>query len=528
MRSSVLYIPSDFIMDRTPEGFRWREEYMSGIPRIRMPDGSIFEPFLRYFAYGWLNKLFKAKSSMEPDAYSLREWLCHSTNLGVDWMMAGADDLLRTFRNTFSERIKEGELSAAQVELKLNHIFKFYCNIRKAMPYAGGAPMPQFVGSAESSTPITSRLVGGRCRWSGWNKIERRAPNRPTPNFNDVERILEHLRAAAMEPLDGTWQQALRVYAAERNWLVTCCEVKAGLRRGETANLSLRKIAEALAKLLIVKMPMGRWGSDVYPNPLNEAVHDLALRAEIVRGIERHAARGYTTLCVDVITKGGRERSVEFPLDLVLDLLEIGIWQVRKNLFEHWTAEGKTDLDHDAIFLSSTRNGARLTLKSVGDIVKGAFNDLLVAGSGHRLRAYYLTEMAWLLWNQELAIAGYRNDVAVSNNVMNRLADLAGHKRPGTVERYYLDQAIGRHKMKANRPAIDARKDMMNALISVSWQMEEERCRRLQRVIFAFDDCKDARFFAVVDAAIDKYVELKDRPQPEKASHLRVVASDSS
>ncbi len=524
----MLYIPSDFIMDRTPEGFCWREEDMAKIPRIRMPDGSIFEPTLRYFAYGWLNKLFKAKSSMEPDAYSLREWLCHTTNLGIDWMAAGADDVLRTFRNTFSERVEEGELSAAQVEVKLDHIFKFYKIIRKAMPFAGGSPMPQFVGKPETLTPITSRLVGAKSRWSGWNKIERSAPNRPTPNFNDVERILEYLRAAAMEPLDGTWQQALRVYAAERNWLVACCEVKAGLRRGETASLSLQKIAEALAKLKIVTLPTGRWRSNVHPNPLNDAVNDLALRAEIVAGIERHAARGYTTLCVDVVTKGRPERSVEFPLDLILDLLEIGVWQVRKNLFEHWTAEGKTDLDYDAAFLSSTRNGARLTRKSVGDIVKDAFNDLLIAGSGHRLRAYYLTEMAWLLWNQELAIAGYRNDVAVGNNVMNRLADLAGHKRPGTVERYYLDQAIHRHKMKANRPSIDARKDMMNALISVSWRMEEEKCRRLQRIIYAFDDCKDARFFTVIDAAIEKYVELKDRPQPEKSSHLRLVSSDSS
>ena len=41
---------------------------MSKIPRLRLPDGSIFEPTLRYFAYGWLNKIFKAKSSMEPDS----------------------------------------------------------------------------------------------------------------------------------------------------------------------------------------------------------------------------------------------------------------------------------------------------------------------------------------------------------------------------------------------------------------------------------------------------------------------------
>jgi len=167
----MIYISNDFVMDRTPEGFLWREEDMSGIPRIRLPDGSIFEPYIRYFAYGWLNKLFRAKSSMEPVSYSLRDWLCHSTNRGLDWSAAGTDDGMRAFRNTFAERVKEGELSAAQVELKLHHVFRFYESISYAMPYRGLTPMPQFVGRAESPAPITTRDVGGKTRWSGWNDI---------------------------------------------------------------------------------------------------------------------------------------------------------------------------------------------------------------------------------------------------------------------------------------------------------------------------------------------------------------------
>ncbi|MDX0890429.1 hypothetical protein GOE07_05840 [Sinorhizobium medicae] len=524
----MIYIPTDFIMDRTPDGFRWRDEDMSEIPRIRFLDGSIFEPSLRYFAYGWLNKLFKAKSSMQPDSYSLRDWLCHTTNLGLDWIAAGTDDVMRTFRNSFTERVEEGELSSAQVELKLDHVFSFYKTIRKAMPFIGEAPMLQFVGHVESLAPITSRQVGGKARWSGWNKIDRKAPNRPTPGLDDVERILEHLRADAMEPLDGTWKQALRVFAAERNWLVACCEVRAGLRRKETASLSLRNIAEALGKLRIVDMPTGRWRASLQTNPLNEAVNDPKLQAEIIAGIDKHAARGYTTINLVVQTKGKPERSVEFPIDLVVDLLEIAVWKVRKALFERWTADGKTNLDDDALFLSSTRDGARLATKSVGDIVKDAFNELIIAGSGHRLRAHYFTEMAWLLWTQELATAGYRSDVAVNNTVLNRLADLAGHKRPGTMERHYLDQAILRQKLRKNKPTLDARKDMMHALIGVSWNLDADRCRRLQRVIYAFDDCNDPRFFTLVDAAIDKYVELTERPQPESASHLRLVTSDNS
>lgn len=524
----MIYIPADFIMDRTPDGYRFRQEDMSKIPRIRQPDGAVFEPTLRYFAFCWLNKIFRSKSSMEPPSYSLREFLCHSTNLGLDWIGAGCDDVLRMFRSSFSERIADGELSAAQVELKLDHVFHFYQYVRKAMPYLGELPMQQFVGRPASLAPITSRAVAGTSRWSGWSKIQRGAPDRPTPDFDDVERILEHLRAAAMEPRDGTWEQALRVYAAERNWLIACCEAKAGLRRGETADLSLQKIAESLAKLKIVNLSTGRWRANAEPNPLNDAVDDPALRAEIIAGIERHRARGYTTLQVEVATKGRLSRSIEFPLDVIIDILQIGVWQVRRALFAKWAADGSTMLDHDAVFLSSTGNGARLTTKAVGDIVKKAFRDLIVAGSGHRLRAYYFTEMAWLLWNQEQAMAGYRNDVVVANNVMNRLADLAGHKSPGTTEKYYLDKARLRHRLKKNRSSIDARKDMMNALISVSWNLDKDRCSRLQRLIYAVDDCEDPRFFTIIDAAIDKYVELKDRPQPERGAHLRLAVDNSS
>ncbi|KAB1086357.1 hypothetical protein F4V91_07880 [Neorhizobium galegae] len=96
------------------------------------------------------------------------------------------------------------------------------------------------------------------------------------------------------------------------------------------------------------------------------------------------------------------------------------------------------------------------------------------------------------------------------------------------MEKYYLDKARLRHRMKKNRSSIDARKDMMNALISVSWNLDVDRCQRLQRLIYAVDDCNDPRFFAVMDAAIDKYVELKDRPQPERARHLRLAVDNSS
>lgn len=525
------FVSTDFIMDRTPKGFLWQREDMANIPRIRMPCGSICEPLLRYFAYGWLVKLFKSKNSMEPDAYSLREWFCYLANLGLDWRK-GSDGLMRSFRLSFAKKIKEGAISAAQVELKMEHIFKFYRTISKAMPFVGrGQRTPVFVGApGVVDAPITSSLVGKdkALKWIGWKKIQRATARRPTPDFDDIDRIKEHLRSNAMQQPDGSWEQALQIFAAERNWLIVRCEVEAGLRRAETANLSLARFAEALSSLKIVEMPRGRWRSRNSSNPLSDACHDEVLRSEIVGGIEKLKARGYETLNVVVAAKGGGDRAVEFPLDLVLDLLEIGIWNIRKRLFEHWEAQGKTHLDHDAIFISSTRDGARLAVKSVGDIVNDAFSKLGVEGSGHRLRAYYLTDMAWLLWNQALAIAGYRNDVAVTNHVLHRLADLAGHRQPGTLERHYLDMAKGRHRMKTNRPRLDAAKNAMNAHISASPRFSKEKNEILERVILAFDDCDDPRLYAVIGAAIDKYAIPRQRSAEKKSSHLHIVANSST
>ena len=154
---------------------------MSKIPRLRLPDGSIFEPTLRYFAYGWLNKIFKAKSSMEPDSYSIREWLCHHTNLGLDWKAAGTDDSFRSFRTSFAQSVEDGELSATQVELKLDHVFKFYRNIRKAMPFVGLMPTPQFVGKPANLTPSPPVSPMGKSGGVAGAKLIEVRPTDPRP-----------------------------------------------------------------------------------------------------------------------------------------------------------------------------------------------------------------------------------------------------------------------------------------------------------------------------------------------------------
>jgi integrase len=498
---------------------------MSGVPLISIPGGGVCEPLLRYFCYAYLTRLFRKKSSMNPDAYSLREWFCFLANLGIDWTH-GDNVLMRTYRRSLYAAVERGEIEEARVELKMTHIFNFYLAIPYAMPFVGrGIETPVFVGKPGDRTAriaSKSRGKGQHLKWEASDKVDKPDTKRPTPDLDGCRKVLKRLRSKSLLEEDGTWERLLRVCEGERDWLMARCALEAGLRRSEIANLSLLKIAKALAHWRIVDMPV-KSPATRRNNPLSGAANDERLRQHIRDEIAALRARGYRTLSVSVQKKGNGERAVEFPLELIVDLLEIGVWKVRKRLFDHWTSRGLKDLDDDALFLSSTGNGARILEGSVGDIVNDAFKAEGVRGSVHRLRAYYLTTMAWLLWNQYLAIGGYRNDISVSNQVLNRLADLAGHKNPSTTERFYLDQALLLHQSEQNQPRLDAASDTMNTLIRVAPNLGEKDLRLLGRVIAAVSASDNPLFFAMLEGVVEKYAKAPPQPPAASKPNLRVV-----
>ncbi|MGO6946990.1 hypothetical protein ELH99_17600 [Rhizobium leguminosarum] len=510
-------------MDSTNDGFVWQGEDMSGIPRLYLLDGSVCEPFLRFFAHGRLTRFFKAKSSMRPSAYSLRDWWCHLHLAKVNW--EDVDDThLRRFREILKMRVRLGQMSLAHVDTKIRHVFEFYANIPAAMPYfSRGKQMTVFVGEPnDECARITSKTAGKRVIWSGSDKVKSAKVKRPTPDDLDVSRLLETLRAKSLLPYDNSWMSRLRQCEAERNWLVARAEAEAGLRRMEVAELSLWEIGIALSKLRIVQMPKA-----LVPhlNPLSIAAHDDTAKQQIRDGIDKLKVRGYLTINTVVSTKGGGGRAVEFPLDLISDILEIGIWSVRHLLFCKWSAQkSNVTIDHDAIFLSSKTRGSKLTVGAVGDIIKEALGDLDIPGSGHRLRAFYLTNMAWLLWNQNLALSGYRGDIAVTNQTLNRLAELAGHKEPGTTERHYLDMALLLHHSERNRPRLTAASETMNALIRASPGLSTENLRRLERIINALGRPTEPLFLAMLDEVLKCYSGGSNTNPPTKPRpDLRVV-----
>lgn len=509
---------------RTPHGFVWCGEDMKNIPLIRTPDGMIFEPALRYFADGWLHRRFKSKSSMLPVMYTLRDWLAFLTRRGVAWCEV-EDMTMREYRLYLETLVEQGSFSRSRVALKLEHVFNFYADLPRAMPFLNRAPMPSFVGVVGTTAPISAvKLKNGKFRWSGADIIKSAAPKRPTPDKLDVERIEEHLRTHAFGSVALNWHEQRQVLLRERNWLIARCQARAGLRRSEVANLSLQQIYASLLKQGIINV---RPNHGEPTNPVAFACDNEDMQAKILQRIDVYKNRGYKTLNVTVRQKGGGDRSVEFPIDLIVDILEIAVWKFRKHLSTR-SHTGAVPINKHTIFFSFRRLGEPLKEGSVGDIVNDAFRELGIAGSGHRLRAYYLTHMAWLLWNENLALNGYRNGVSVETQTLNRLAELAGHAQPGTVERNYLDIAQLLHASRQNRPKLDAASEALNALRLACPVLPAQDLRRIERVILALKNKENLMVRAMLDAVIERHGSPPITNVKAKTDHLRVIGKEKS
>ncbi|MBB3315935.1 hypothetical protein FHT77_001800 [Rhizobium sp. BK181] len=336
-------LPTDFKFDRVPEGFKWHETDIGGLPLVYWPSGAVCEPLLRYFAHGWRTRLFTSIKSMTPEVYALREFLASLENRLTHWLDADNDDLT-VYRDLQAPQLKKGIIAKAQIEKKIGYVFKFYMHIQSAMPFQANHRLtPRFVGEPEQEmTPFSSKEVftkkGGRSLVWLWSDPSGKAvKKRPTPDATAVKRILNHLRYAAKEDKAkraSGWQAEQRRLEGERNWLIAKCEAEAGLRREETASLTIRHIAIALAEERLLGIKSVR-DPDAATERLFLAAKDEDVKKDILERLMRFRDRGHETLYITMPRKRG-VASVQFPLDLVEELLRLGFWKVHKAYTDHW------------------------------------------------------------------------------------------------------------------------------------------------------------------------------------------------
>lgn len=444
--------PENYRLLLAPDNFHWRGEHAPGLPIICAQDGTVFEPFAMYFGWAFHNKR-TAISSMKDEAHILREWLAYIDSCGRDW-----DDVNDQLMIDWREGMKEEQRKAAQKGLKppisdarilrkVSVVFTFYDKIPEAMVSRdfnfvskhGPITLRETVSAGRSRIRDVSRLFTRE--WACADRAGRRSPNpkRKTPFEAEVAKVLEHLRNTGAEEL------------RDRNWLIGRTEAEAGLRREELSELTIAALERALRREGI-KIPapemlgssgvVRRYGLDV-------ASSDRAVQKDILASLDRLERRRIAAILVTVIGKGNKERDVPFPVDLIRDLLAIGIWNCRRAQLDAAPRAHAKHVCPPAMFLS-TKTGAGFTKDPLTKIVKKAFKECGIEGSGHRLRAYFATHYAERLCIERFTGNGFQWNQSIQNTVMDKLTEAMGHKSATTTVKYYL--GLGLEKALAGAP----------------------------------------------------------------------------
>lgn len=483
--------PSDFRLTFADRNFMWAAERRERLPILRWPDGSICEPVLAYFGYSAVNARVRI-SSMKPEAYAIREWLTFLENRGTRWDEA-SDRLLSEWRESHRDRIDRGEIEERQVERKIQCVFDFYRLLPKALPFdERGTARAEFVGRADDTTggsyPITSKIVISPDvefgeMWSGGTRFAKKGRKRKTPDSHQVGKVLTYLRGKPDHRVSrrrGKTGQSWRAQEAERNWLKARCMIDGGLRAEEVANLPLEAILEALRTesiLIGLKRESGM-------HPLDALSEDEDGRERVLRALDTLESNHRKNLYVEVIGKGRKSRNAPMPIDLIRDLLTIGIWTVRYQQVADWKRRDTDYRAPEVLFLSFKTKRA-MKPGTVADIMKDAFNAVGLDGSGHRLRAYYATMMADSLWQECFAMNGFRFDQTVVNMALDRLAEALGHRSVTVTVRHYLDMALLRHFGIANKGRLGALRKVWDALTRQGGHLSEGKIRLVTNVIAA-------------------------------------------
>lgn len=423
-----------FILTRADATVRWAGEARPGMPVLRWPSGALCIPAILWFCHSLATARVVA-STLRREAYTLRLWLWWLWRSGVRWDEA-TDSHLRAWRSS-----RRGKVSTLQIERDCATVYRFYEDIPEAEVLGRDGGLPRhFVGHSRA-TPrasittkvvrvVTGRGVEQRTGWRWAGGVARQKVKRPTPDGPDVQRLFEHLRGRALVSPSRRRNKSADLVArlsCDRSWLGARCMADAGLRADEVAGLTVSVLAKALAA-------EGAPGLGPASDPERP---DMRARSRILDRLAKLRARGRRIIDVPVECKGSR-RDCPFPIELLAELLSVGLWVGRERVLRTWRGR---DPDLDSVFLS-TKTGRALAPGSWSDVMLDGFRAIGVASSGHRLRAYFAENLARRLLEERMALNGGVLDDGVIKWVLRRVADALGHSSPRTTAQHYVDEAI--------------------------------------------------------------------------------------
>ncbi len=305
----------------------------------------------------------------------------------VNWKEVD-DNLLMQWRN--NQEIEKA-VKRRTINQRLSTVFRFYWWAQSH------GYVENLIADPEQShhlvVPRISLAVKSIAAKSGVHVISRfkspllyrttREPNLHTPTAKEATAL-----HAVMSEISGPT-------VAERNTLMLSWAEEAGLRRKEFASLTISQIPD--------------W----------EEIDGL-IESDSCKDIEL------------VVTKGGHHRIVEVVPDLLIRTRNY-IDEDRLSLIRRFGQnQGGSYHGPAAVFLSE-KTGKAITFRAITNLFRESFQKAEVRGSGHRMRARYLTNLVQHYYDE--AFAKHGNSISF-DIVLLKAAEAAGHLHPSSLRPY--------------------------------------------------------------------------------------------
>nr|WP_319388963.1 site-specific integrase [uncultured Cohaesibacter sp.] len=476
MKTTPKYL---YKLSKAPNDFIWAGRVAPEIPILCDLDGTVWEPAALFFGSSFWYSRVKI-SSMQDEAYILREWKIYLDDRNIPWD-AVSDQVMVEWR----EHLKKlGTNQNTRINRKLEFIFSFYekANFYGFMETDPVSPSGPITCLDQQLLQTAKRGSHGKQKtnsrvWACAEKSSTTSRKRPTPDTKGVKAILANLRDSRKNSKTGM-----------RDWFIARLMSEAGLRNHEVRNLTITALENALKQANIsIPEPTSYetatkqgWKNKKYA--LDSISEWREGQNKLLENIAyQRINKNLNYIYVHVTGKGDKERYAPFPLDLVVDLLETGIWHIRQQQSYQWN----TKVLPAEILLSNRQKP--LERKTITNLLKTAFNETEIDGSGHRLRAYFATNYSEQLWIKYLKMNMFRWDQTVENQILHELTEAMGHSEATTTIRHYLDLGRAAYLDSGGNPKMRAMRKVAEAMINHSEKTAPELLKILEQIINVHD-----------------------------------------
>lgn len=397
-----------------------------GLPMLVDYDHRIIEA-----ASDWLRHLtvFRRKSerSVRQFAYHLKYWWSYINRRGISWE-AVDDFVLVAWRE---ELIREG-IKERTINGYVSTIFRFYLWAERSGYTRGLIGEPDLERNIHPplSVNVKFRKRGVKTYSSPVLVCTTQQSIVPTPTNDEITLVHE-----ALTELYGTHNDLFI-----RDTLILTWMEQTGVRRAEAISVKAHHIPE--------------WNEI-------DALQESGEKLEVT-----------------INGKGGKRRSIWVGADLLSQTREY-IEEEREATVKRFRAQLGTSYKRPKELFLSSKTGLALDPDSVSQIFAKAFRKAKVRGSGHRVRARFLTNLAGSMYAAEYE---KRGSIPDSISTLLPVAQIAGHARVESLIPYIVAARKRLLRMTdAERSAESAEKAI------ASERRAESSSRRLSR----FDSLRD-------------------------------------